>query len=166
MPFEITKEELLELAAQKLVDEYCEHDTIHSKTVKMIEEKIKNVFESGLKERIELFLTNEMERLVSQEITPVDIWGDKIGSPTTIRAQLAIRAKEFWDVRVNDDGRPAGSYGGTPRHEHLMKKIMQDEFAKSVKQNADVIVSAFKAALTADATRLVKEHIDNLIKVK
>jgi hypothetical protein len=48
----------------------------------------------------------------------------------------------------------------------LMKKLLKDEFANAVKANAEVIVAEFKAALQADATKLVVEHIDKLINTK
>jgi hypothetical protein len=46
-----------------------------------------------------------------------------------------------------------------------MEQILKDEFAKAVKENAEVIVSEFKAALKVDASKLVSEHIDKLINV-
>lgn len=164
-PFNITKEEVLNLAAQKLFDAYCGEPDLSETAERLVEAKVNEECAKNLTNRIDAFLTSEMERLVSQEIVPVDIWGDKAGSATTIRAQLAKRAREFWAVSVNEDGRES-SYGGSPRSEMLMKKVLKDEFAKAVKESADVIIGEFKAALKVDATKLVTDHIDKLINIK
>lgn len=164
-PFGITREEVLTLAAQKLVDAYCGDPDLSETAERMIRQKLEEAFANKLTRRIDDFLTNEMEKLVGQEIVPVDIWGDREGKPTTIRAALAKRARDFWNVSVDKDGRES-TYGGIARSKQLMSEILKDEFAKAVKENADVIIGEFKAALKVDATKLVTEHIDKLINVK
>jgi hypothetical protein len=160
----ITKEDVIELAATKLADAYADNEQIEVRVNRAIESRIIQYFEHSLKARIDDFLNAEMERLLNQTVNPVDIWGDKTGTPTTIRAQLAERAQKFWEVKVDDDGRES-RYGGEPRHTQLMKKITKEEFEKAVKENAEVIVGAFKQALKIDAAKLVTEHIDKLINV-
>lgn len=162
-PFGITREELLDLAAKKLADT-CDAD-LSEIAERQIRERVKELFESGVKQRIEEFLDGEMRKIVGEEIMPVNIWGEREGKPTTIRAELAKRAKEFWNVRVDGEGRES-HYGGTERSKLLMQQILKDTFAKAVKDNAEVIIAEFKAALKVDATKLVTDHIDKLITVK
>jgi len=139
-PFGITREEVLELAAKKLVDAYSGDPDLSESAERMIRERVIELFESGLKDRINSFLDAEMKKIVGEEIVPVNIWGEREGSPTTIRAQLAKRAQDFWNVRVDVDGCESG-YGGSERSKVLMQQILKDEFAKAVKANADVIAS-------------------------
>ena len=160
----ITKEDVIELAARKLADAYADNEEIGTRVNQRIEQRIKEYFENSVKAQIDAFLSSEMERLLNQTINPVDIWGEQTGKPTTIRAQLAERAKEFWEVKVDREGRPS-IYGGEPRHTQLMKNIAKEEFDKAIKANAETIIGAFKAVLKADATKLVAEHIDKLIRV-
>lgn len=164
-PFGITREEVLNLAAQKLVDAYGGDPDLSETAERMIQEKVTEAFANNLNRRIDEFLTAEMAKLLGQEIVPVNIWGDREGKPTTIRAELAKRARDFWNVRVDKDGRES-SYGGSERSKVLMEQILKDEFAKAVKENAEVIIAEFKSALKVDATKLVTEHIDKLITVK
>lgn len=163
-PFEITKEEVLELAAKKLVDESFNGCELHDSANALLKKRVEEIVADGLKTKVDEFLTREMNELLSKEIFPVDIWGDKVGKPTTVRAQLHERAKAFWDVKVNDEGREV-SYGGEPRHTVLMKKILKNEFANAVKANSDVIVAAFKKALKDGTTDIVSRHIDGLIRI-
>lgn len=164
-PFEFTKEEVLELAANKLVDCFASDEDLRSLAEHKVSDRIKEVFELKLNRRIDEFLTSEMAKLLNQEICPTDIWGNKVGSPTTIRDQLAQRAKIFWDVRIDADGRES-SYGGSPRHEVLFKRICQDKFSEAIKENSELIAGEFKAALKADAAKIAAEHIDKLITVR
>jgi hypothetical protein len=164
IPFDITREEILNLAAQKLVDAYGGDPDIAEQAEDMVRRKVDNLFaDENIRKRIDEALTAEMDKLLGQEIHPVNIWGEREGGkPTTIRAQLAERARKFWEVPVNEDGRES-PYGGTPRSEALLKKIVKEKFEDAIKANADVIVSEFKKALLADSTKLVTEHIDRLI---
>jgi len=164
-PFGITREEVLNLAAQKLVDAYADDPSLSESAERQICEKVKQLFETGLKARIDDFLTAEMKRITGEEIVPVNIWGEREGKPTTIRAELAKRAQEFWGARVDKDGRET-TYGGTERSKLLMQQLLKDEFANAVKHNAEIIVAEFKSALKSDATKLVTEQIDKLINTK
>lgn len=161
----ITREEVLDLAATKLADSYADDSSLSESVDTMLRERVKELIENGVRNRIDSFLDAEMKRIVAEEIVPVNIWGEREGKPTTIRAELAKRAKEFWNVRVDDSGRES-SYGGEERSKRLMKEVLKDEFAKAIKENAELIIGEFKAALKVDATRLVSEHIDRLINVK
>lgn len=164
-PFEITRDEVLELAAKKLVDSYEFHDSdsLSERGEEIIRRKVNELFsETSIKTKIDQCLSAELEKLLSQEIVPVDIWGQREGSPTTIRAALAERARKFWDLPVDREGRES-TYGGTPRHKKLMEEIVKSEFEKAVKENAEVIISEFKAAVKADTTKMVHDHIDKLI---
>lgn len=162
-PFGITKEEVLNLAAQKLADACADNEELESIAKEEIRLRVTEHLNSSLNRKMDEFLTAEMTALIQKEIIPVDVFGDKCGNPTTIRAALMERARIFWEVKVDREGKME-HYGGTPRHEHLMRKILDEEFAKAVKDNATVIVAEFKKAITADCTRIVKEHIDKLIK--
>lgn len=164
-PFGITREEILKLAVEKLIDQDCNEESLNESAKRMIEKQIKELFSTTLKSKIDGMLTVEMERLMGEEICPVDIYGQPTGKPTTMRAVLAERGRVFWNESVDSDGRPS-TYGGSPRHQHLFRKIVNDEFEKAVKQNIVNLVGSFKDALSANAAKITKDHIDSLIKVK
>lgn len=164
-PFGITREDIIELAATKLANEYGDMESLSESVNSKVRSRIEEVIKTTLTSKIDAMLTLELEKLLGQEICPVDIYGERTGTPTTIRATLAERARVFWDVKVNSEGRQE-SYGGKPRHEWLFQKIVNEEFTKVVKQNIVNLVGAFKDALSASANAITKEHIDSLIKVK
>jgi len=160
--FNITREELLNLAAQKLADAYQDEEGLDTFAKRLIKERIEEVFKTKLNASIEAFMKETMEDITNQPIVPVNAWGESTGKPTTIREQLLIKSRDFWETSVDNEGKPSG-YGGSPRYQWLMKRVAMEEISKAVKANVDLIVVGFKEALTQDANKLLKEHIDKLI---
>lgn len=162
----ITKEEVLNLAARKLADEAADSDYIEGSARKLIEASVKQIIAESLLPKIDGFLHGELQALVSKEIVPVDIWGDSTGKPTTIRAALAERARDYWSVKVDNDGKPTNYYGAKPRHEWMFGEIVKEEFAKAINQDLVNIVGALKDAIIDDCNKTVRAKIDELIRVK
>lgn len=162
---EITREELLNLAAQKLVDDAVSEDSLTDYAHSLIQNEIQKLCADKLKTKVDSFLTEEMSRILGQEICPVDIYGEKTGQPTTIRAVLAERAKVFWNVNVDTAGREQ-SYGGSPRHQVMFREIINEEFKKAIAANIDLMAKTFKDALAADAIAITRAHIDKIIHLK
>lgn len=163
----ITKEQILELAASKIAAEYGgeDYDEMGARVERIIQQRVRESFDKGLSVRIDNFLQAEMERLITQQVSPVNIWGEKSGEPTTIRDCLAARAAKFWEVKVDQNNREV-DYGGKPRYEKLMGEILKEKFTEAIKANADLILSEFKKAVKEDAMKTVAKHIDELIRVK
>lgn len=165
-PFGITKSEIMDLAANKLADQMSDTEFLEGLVTSKIESRIDELFKSSINAKVDAFLSTEMERILSKEIVPVDIWGESTGEPTTIKAVLAKRAREFWDTKVNSEGKPGDYYSNKARHEWLFAKIVQDEFAAAVKQNITNLVGSFKESISASATKIVQEHINQIIQVR
>jgi hypothetical protein len=159
------KQLIVESAAEKLADQIAREEAIPDRVEEMIRARVEKAIGEGLEARVEATLTATMESVMRETITPVNIWGERAGEPTTLRDALAARARVFWDVRVDKDGKPS-TYGGTPRHEHLMKQMLNEEFTAAIRENATVVVAAFKEAVRGDAARLLGEHIEKLMPAR
>ena len=164
-PFEITREEILGLAAQKLIETQEGDFSIRQIVEDIVEKKVDKIVSNELKAKVDDVLTREMERILNKEVVPVNIFGEREGSPTTIKAELAKRAEIFWNVKIDKNGKES-QWGGEERCKVLFRQIVNDEFSKTVKQNAEIIVKEFKEAIKKDSIRLVLDHIDKLIHTK
>lgn len=165
LTFGIKPEDILELAAQKLADEFADKYQVQQRAYELIESRVEGISTKNLVQKIDDVLTTEMERILHAEIVPLDMWGEKAGQPTNIRDMIAERARKFWDERVEKDGKLT-SYGGQPRHEHMMRQIVNDEFDKAIKQNVVEIIAGMKDAMRAHAHKVADEYLDKLIAVK
>lgn len=163
--FGIKPEDILELAAQKLADEFADKYQVQQKAYELIESRVNGVATKNLVQKVDDVLTAEMERILRAEIIPLDMWGEKAGQPTNIRDMIAERARKFWDERVEKDGKLT-TYGGQPRHEHMMRQIVNDEFDKAIKQNVVEIIAGMKDAMRAHAHKVADDYLDKLITVK
>lgn len=166
-PFGITREEILNLAAEKLADQHGDFDDINTLAQKTICQRVDEYFAATVKSKIDTYLAETMHKLVSTEIAPVNIWGEKTGEPTTLRDAMAEKARDYWNVVVNDDGKPSDRWGAKlTRAEWLMKKIVGEEFSAAMKQNLTDIVGTFKDALRIQAQKDIGEHLNKILAVK
>lgn len=156
------REQIIERAATKLADDAGDEGYLGDRAIEIVKERIERSVAKNLDLRIEQTLAAEMGKILRETITPVDIWGERTGAPTTLRDALAERARVFWDVRVDKEGKPS-TYGGSPRHEHLLRQLLNEEFTKAVRENITGMVTAFRDAVKVDAARITAEHIDKLI---
>lgn len=164
-PFGITRDEILNLAVQKLIEEAFHDDHVDELVSTTIRSRVLEITKDSLPEIINKFLSEELNRIATAPVTPQNIWGEKAGEPSTIRDQLHKRALTFWEERVDGQGKVT-SYGGYPRHEHLVRQCLQEEFSNAVKTNAAAVVVEFANALKAQGSKLVADHITKLVNVK
>jgi len=165
-PFNITREEILDLAARKLLEQLdADSDSVDSIVRKEVSRRVSESVTANLNAKIDKVLGEEMEKILSSNVVPINIWGDSVGKPTTIRDQLSQKACIYWNELVDNDGRLT-SYGGKPRSQWLFQKITNEEFTKAIQQNITNVVGAFKDALQIDSAKMVTAHINSLINVK
>ena len=173
MDLNINQKDVVELAAQKVADAILsDYDDLHEMAQNRIEEAINSVITDEVKasmiEAIDKKLADETEKVLSQKIVPVDIWGEGRGEPTTIREQLHKRALEYWEERVEPDRNNRGryqktNYGGEPRHKLVFKDVAQAAFEEAMRTNVNEMVRAFRDAMKKDAASVIGKHIESII---
>lgn len=169
MEFKIDQDKLLEMAADTIVDQYCDNERIGEMVEAKITGRINKLFADGLSDKIEALLEKELQACLDATIQPVDIFGDKIGTPTTIRTELHNRARNFWETKVDASGKPAKRDSWSTREdktraEWMIGKMVSDEFAAQVRANTTTIAEALKEAMRKDAHAMIDKHIEGLIK--
>jgi len=155
----ISSDDIMDRAAQKIADEVMDHERVRDLADNYIRAQVDEIIGKRLESQIEATLSEVMGSILNEEVTPRNIWGEKQGKPTTIRAALSERAKDFWQVKVNKEGKPSDSYGSMPRHQWLMERTVKGEFESAIKANIDEVVDGFKAAMREDAGKWIATHI-------
>lgn len=143
-PFGITRDEVLNLCAEKILAQADEdiHDAIFSLVRERVNDKIGRYVQDAITDT----LNKEMERILTSPITPVNIWGETAGKPTNIRDQLLQRAKLFFEESVDGDLRPA-HYGGRPRYQRIYENLAQQEFNKAIATHVTEIAVSVKSCV-------------------
>lgn len=166
--FGITKDEVLNLAAEKVAYmAVAENDNnVYQKAMVIVKERLDKLFSERITADVESAIKGELETILSETITPVDVWGEKAGKPTTLRAAMRDRSADFWTQTVDSKGNPSSGYGTTPRWEVVMKKFLTTEFDNVIKQNIVEVVGALKASMRVDLANRCNAVMDELIRVK
>lgn len=168
--FDIDAAAVLDLAAQKLADEIGDATRITEQVNRLLTQRIEEAMKAVVITKIDQIIDAQLEKMLNQTIQPVNIWGDKVGEPTTIANALSDRAKEFWNTKVDKNGKVVtdswAAREAKTRAEYMLGKIVTDEFAALVKTHAAEILSVMKERLRADAHAAIDKHLNELIKVK
>lgn len=155
----ITKEELLDAAAQKLCDQFHDSGDLYNRFEQEIHDRVHKVTGTQLEDIVTTKITEATEKILDETVQPRNIWGDKEGEPTTIRAALSEKARDFWMEKVDKDGKRTGSYGNKPRFEYLVQDYLKKEFEAAMAENITAIVQGFREAMTKEAGVWLGEHI-------
>jgi hypothetical protein len=150
---------------QQAVDEILgDHDRIADQIHNEAMNLVGKALEKDLNRAVEKTLNTIMEKALDTEVSPVNVWGEREGEPTTIRAALHNRAKAFWQEKVDAKGEKT-SYGGRPRYEHVLSIITANEFDSAVKQNIVNVAGAIKDAVRADFYKAVDAKLNDFFKI-
>lgn len=164
MNFDIKKEDLLELAVKRIVEDYHDQDGLDW-IGKYAKDQIKKLIDTKVTDAVDTALNNLLPELINSKITPRDIWGDTIGEETTVKEQLHKKALKYWDERVDEYGKITSSSYGRTRAQFLLQNMVNTEFTKIMSENLSVVINSFKDNLKKDlSTRadiLIKEAFKN-----
>lgn len=162
-PFGITKDDVLRLCAERILEQ-VESDVADS-IRDMVRSKVRDTIEVEVHKSISIALKEEMERILTSPITPVNMWGERTGSPTTIRDQLAMRAKHFFEEKVNQRGE-AESYGGRPRYEVAYTQLAQKAFDEAIKANMETIALTVKQSVRSSLWQSINNALNAKFNVR
>lgn len=168
MTQEDLREMVLDRAAQKLADDAARGEYIVPRVQVKIDELIAKVIAEKLTSRIDEVLTSTLEEQLNTVVTPVDIFGERVGEPTTIRETLSARAKNFWDTKVDSRGKPTNGHSyhnkTQTRAEFLIGQMVSENFLNEIKTNATAIAATLKETIRKDAHEMIDKHINSLVR--
>lgn len=131
-------------------------------------ERVRN----GINARIDKLFAEKVDALVSETVSKiaaegfdrsyqkVDTFGKPQGEKTTIRQELERLVTNYWEARVDRNGKPTeSSYSSTSRAEWMMVQICADDFSKEMKQHVVNVGGALKDHFRG----VLNEHIGLLL---
>lgn len=170
MDINIDKKELLELAAAKLAQMHYEEEQDYNWIKQRVDAEIHDVIKTRVDKAIDDALNNLLPKILNDKITPVNIWGEKSGEPTTIKEILHQKALSFWSTKVDSKGNPCNYHGSKTRAQMLVQQEAQQAFQDAMniemKNNFEGIVKQLKNSLRDNAIKDVDSMLQKLIKVR
>lgn len=160
----ITKEDILDKVSEKILSDFSERgESVYEIAMQRMDGEIRERLSKGLNARIDDVLNQGVAKLLEQKVTPRNIFGDKEGEETTIRAALADRAKTFWLTKVDINGKES-NWGGKERWQYVMDDTVKRELDAIIKQNIDAVIDGFKRSVIATSVKAVEDNIKKHFK--
>lgn len=164
MELNITQEQLVEIAANKLVEQVDE-DSVYSRAMEIVESRITSLIEKKLTPAVDQFLRDELEKIADAEFERVTEWGEPTGQKISIRKILQEQSKHYWSQKVNNDGKSGDGYGyREERAKWFAEQVMKSTFEQAIQTNAKIVVDEFAKQLQQAGVNLVHENIGRLFK--
>ena len=160
---ELTEEKVLDAIASHFVEQLEDYDEgIRQKA----SAELKRQVDIKVQSAVESALAEEMSRILSTIIAPVDIWGDRTGEPKALREMLADKSKNYWQQEVREkSGEPVNGYcneNKITRAEFMcgvhIKKIAMDNIRSALKPQIDAIFDV----ISEQSSSAIRERLDKL----
>ena len=167
MDMKIDQARIEQAIIDRAVDEILGGDgQLDSSIYREVQKRVNEALSKTLNAKVERALDTAMTAALDDEVKPVNIWGESVGTPTTLRAALHERAKNFWNEKVDKEGKQTSSYGGKPRWEHIISIMTVKEFENAIKQDIVNIAAAIKDSMRSSFYAEVDAKLNEFFKVR
>ena len=134
--------------ADRLIDQKALRDRVARAVDMRVDTHLREVADSQIKAAIEAAILQGFER----EYHRVDSFGRREGQATTIRAELEKVIGDYWNTRVDSQGKPSTNSYGTniTRAEWVMTQLVAADFKGDMKQHVVNLGGVLKDKLRAE----------------
>lgn len=165
---QINQEKIEQAIVEQVVDNITNEDNFVHRVQKAVDTRINALFAERADAVINAAIDDAIRNGFDREYCRVTSWGEKDGAPTTIRKQLEKVIGDYWNTRVDKNGKPiTNSYDSSiTRAEWIMSKIVADDFNSQMKQHVVNIAGGLKDNLRRSLHETVNELLSGVFRVK
>lgn len=161
----ILREDILNGLIDKLAEPL--EDEISSEASRLVSKKLDELVDKKVETVVTDAITAKINQLMASEIQPLNVWGEKRGKPRTINDILSDSLKEYWSVKVDNQGKPTDSWSSKQtRVEYTVKKIAADVLNDKTSKEFNQLILNAKAQLSDSLTKAVKKVADAHLDIK
>lgn len=163
---ELDKGRIEDAIVRQVADDIMSEEELRSRVIKAVDDRINNLFKTVADAQISAQIETAIRAGFDHEYTRVNSFGQKSGSPTTIRAELERLIAGYWNERVNKQGKPDTGYGADyTRAEWVMMQIVADSFKGDMKQHIVNLGGSLKDGLRAELYKTVNGLLSEVFHV-
>lgn len=156
-----------EAVVERAVDRFFDEHFDFGSTLKAaVDKRLNDLFAEKADAAIGAAVEAALDDGFNREFVRVTPWGEKQGQPTTIRRELELMLANFWQQKVDRNGKPSDGYNSITRAEYQMTRIAGDDFIKNLEQHLIGSAAAFKDGLRNELRGRVDQMLGNLFHVK
>lgn len=163
----IDQDRIEKAVVQQVVDYFAEEGKIYETIRKGIADRIDKIFAEQAAEMVRKITDDAVMNGFERQYQKVDKWGNKIGSPTSVKKELERLVGNYWSDRVDQKGEPTdSSYNTMSRAEYLMTKICAADFSATMQSHALSVAGALKDGLRNQLAKHMDNMLADLFRVK
>lgn len=132
-----------------------------------LKSRIDKVWASEVQDQIGAIVQKEISDGFNRQYQKVDNWGDQVGEPTTIKAELQRLVTSYWQEKVDArNGQKSDSYGAITRAEYTMMRVCSKDFSEQANQEVANMAGALKDGLRLALHETTNKMLNEVFKVK
>lgn len=165
---EFNKEKIERTIINDAVGSLVNDDEFRDKINAKLNSRIDAIFLEKADEQISNAVNDAIKNGFEREYCKVDSFGCKNGEPTTIRKELESHIGNYWNAKVDRNGKTAETgymNDKITRAEWVMNKIVADDFNENMKQHVTNIGGRVKDNLRNSLHETVNELLSGVFKV-
>lgn len=142
-------------------------DNLYERVKRGIEARIDALFDGKVRELVDAQIDRVVKEGFEREYRKVDSFGRPVGQPTSISKELERLTANYWQERVDRNGKPTEStFSSTSRAEWVMAQICADDFSKAMKQHVVNVAGALKDNFRAVLDQHISVLLSDVFKVQ
>lgn len=152
----ITKEDVIDRAAEKLIDGFDEdYGDLRTQIVLAVKTEMVKRAES----QIDSILEASLADLLDTDFQPIDEWGDKKGSKTTLRKLVKEKSMAYLKAKVDENGKESTYRAAETRANWLAKKAAKDAIDYETRKEIEKAVDTAKSEIKQIVAKHITERI-------
>ena len=164
---EIDKTSIEAAIVRQVADEFIGDEELISRVRKATNERVDKFFREAAEAQIQATVEAAIRDGFDKEYCAVTSWGERTGTPTTIRKQLERIIAGYWNETVGKDGKPPSGYNEKlTRAEWLMAKMCAADFKGDMEQHVVNVGSVLKDKFRAELHDTVNKLLSQVFHVK
>jgi hypothetical protein len=134
---------------------------------KAIEKRINEVFTECAERQIADAVNAAIRDGFDREYCRVNSFGQNASAPTTIRKELEKLVADYWNTKVDKNGKPSDAYGcSSTRAEWVMMQLVASDFKGEMQQHVANVAGGLKDGLRKTLHKTVNELLSGVFHVR
>jgi len=165
---EIDKSRIEDAVINQVATEFVNEESLSARIRDEVNKRVDRLFKDKAEAHINDAVNKAIRNGFDREYCRVNTWGEREGTPTTIRKELEKLIGDYWNTKVDRNGKPDTGYGDNKltRAEWVMAQMVADDFKGSMKQHVVNIAGALKDGLRQELHKTVNQLLTSAFHVK
>jgi len=134
---------------------------------KAVQKRINDVFTACAEKQIADAVNAAIREGFDHEYCRVNTFGNPVGNQTTIRKELDRMIAEYWNTKVDRNGKPSDGYGVVmTRAEWTMAQMVASDFKGEMQQHVVNIAGGLKDGLRKTLHATINELLAGVLRVQ